>query len=475
MDKIYIIRVTLFFFLLTTHISYAWEAECVKHLNFYKTPYFQKKIYDTNPYKLIKDSTLIKFRSKIENKKLIQDFNQLLETLKEHPSQFEFIDKLSFENLINTQRDKLKDSMTVTEFYRVVSPIVASLGCLHTRIVDGRFFRTPPKYWLPLIVWFKDQKMYAINNCVESTEMNIGSEILEINGISSREIYKSLTSSISADALNSKFYRGDLNVNFLYYYHSYYGFDSEYRIKFKPYNSEKKITTTFFVNKPAPDYKVEINNKPRLNLEVIKEKEIAVIRIKNFNYYPRGKQNIDFFKKKLDDYILKMEQDSIKKIAFDLRGNRGGNPECTQYILSYITSKKINFYENNELNKRRNRPTVVEPKTNNISKKKIYFMIDGRCASATTQMLAVVKHNKLATLLGEETGGTYSTHPGRRAPVLKNTGLGLQIGTKRESVSVPRLPLNLGIVPNRPIELKVEHLMKQNDPILEYIINERGK
>jgi C-terminal processing protease CtpA/Prc len=305
--------------------------------------------------------------------------------------------------------------------------------------------------------------MYATNNCVENIEMNAGSEILEINGISSSEILKTLKSTISADVFNKSFYRGDLNVNFLYYYHSYFGFEPEYKIKFKPYNSEKIITTSFLIDEPAPSYKVELNNKPRLGIEINKENKTAIIKIKNFSYFPRGRQNIDFFKEKIDTYIKTIKEENIEKVVFDLRGNRGGNPECTEYVLSYIISKEINFYKNNDFN-------TVKPKTtNNISNANIYMLTDGRCASATTQMLAVIKYNQLATIVGEETGGTYSTHPGRGVKPLKNTKLGLQIGTERGSVNVPKLVLDKGIIPDINIELKLFDIINGNDPLLNYI------
>ncbi|MFK5983597.1 MAG: S41 family peptidase [Flavobacteriaceae bacterium] len=428
--------------------------------------HLKTELYHTIPNKKVEDSILKNLNNRIRKEKLTEDFNQLLETLKEHPSQFEFIDKVSYEKLVKVQRDKLKDSMTVMDFYQVTSPIVASLGCLHTRIVDTRFFRTPYKYWLPLIVWFENEKMYAINNRVENIEMNTGSEILEINGISSSEILKTLKSTISADVFNQNFYRGDLNVNFLYYYHSYFGFEPEYKIKFKPYNSEKIITTSFLIDEPAPSYKVELNNKPRLGIEINKENKTAIIKIKNFSYFPRGRQNIDFFKETIDTYMKKIKDKNISKVAFDLRGNRGGNPECTEYILSYIIDKEVNFYENNDFN-------TVKPKTtNNISNANIYMLTDGRCASATTQMLAVIKYNQLATIVGEETGGTYSTHPGRGVKPLKNTKLGLQIGTERGSVNVPQLPLNKGIIPDKNIKIELFDIINGYDPLLNYILKE---
>lgn len=416
-----------------------------------------------------KDSILEKFKLKIEKIKLEEDFDQLLETLKQHPSQFEFIDKSSYENLVNTQRKKIKDSMTIKEFYQITSPIVASLGCLHTRIVNTSFFRTPFKYWLPIIVWFENDKMYAINNCVENLEMNLGSEILEINGVSADDIYNTLKTTISADAFNKNFYVGDLNVNFLYYYHSYYGFSDTYNIKFKPYNSKNEVETTYDIYEPEPRYKVKIEQKPRFNLDIQKTHNTAIIRIKNFNYFPRGRQNVEYFKKTLDDYIHKINQQNIEKIAFDLRGNRGGNPACTAYLISYLTSKKISFYVDNEINNTRNRSIVVEPKTNNLSRKKTYILINGRCASATAEMLAVIKHNKLAVIVGQETGGTYSTFPGRGVKPLVNTGLAVQVGTERESMDVPKLPLNKGISPDIYIQETFKDIIREKDLLLDYI------
>lgn len=448
------------------HVKYVYDKDNPEKL-------LKTELYHTISNKTVQDSILRKWNNQIEKEKLVEDFNQLIETLRGHSSQFEFVDELSYKNLVKVQRDKLKDSMSISEFYQVVAPIVASLGCLHTRLVDNRFFRTDSKYWLPLIVWFEQGKIYVINNRTENDEMNVGSELLEINGVSSSEIYKTLKTTISADAFNQNFYRGDLNVNFLYYYHSYYGFHPEYKIKFKPYNSEKVITTSFFIDEPAPNYKVAINNKPRLSLDIKEEKNIAIIKIKNFSFFPRGRQNIDYFKETIDTYMKNVKDKNISKVAFDLRGNRGGNPECTRYILSYIIDEEVNFYEDNALNRRRSRPVTVKPKTtNNISDAKVYMLTDGRSASATGQMLAVVKHNQLATILGEETGGTYSTHPGRVMKPLKNTKITLQLGTERESVNVPNLSLEKGIIPNKKIELKLTDIIKGNDVVLNYLLTQ---
>jgi len=441
------------------------------NIEFQETLNEKSKSLRTIQNQTAKDSILDKLNQPIGKEQLEEDFNQLVATLQQHPTQFEYVDKSSFTKLVNAQRTKLKDSMTVKEFYQIVAPVVTSLGCLHTRVVDNRFFSTPAKYWLPLIVWFDADKMYAINNRVEDEAMNVGAEILEINGVSAKEIYRTLKTTISADALNERFYRGDLNVNFLYYYHSYYGFHSTYTITFKPYQTDREITTTFFIDEPGLSYKAELNTKPRLSLVVNKEHHTGIIKIKNFNYFSRGKENIDFFKAEIDTYIKTIKENQIEKVVLDLRGNRGGNPACTNHLLSYFTAKEIDFYQNNELNFSRNRPLVVTPNTNHISNKNIFILTDGRCASATGQMLAVVKHNQLATIVGEESGGTYSTHPGRGVAPLKNTKLALQIGVEREAVNVPKLPLDKGIIPDVTIKMTLEQVINANDVLLNYVYN----
>ena len=43
--------------------------------------------------------------------------------------------------------------------------------------------------------------------------------------------------------------------------------------------------------------------------------------------------------------MKKIKNENSSKVVFDLRGNRGGNPECTRHILSYIIDKKYDFYQ----------------------------------------------------------------------------------------------------------------------------------
>lgn len=461
--------------------NYDEKGKILKRRNTYKVTYIydekepvellKTEFHHTLKQQKTKDSILDSSNTKIGKEKLLEDFNQLIKTLEKHPAQFQFINKYNYQKLVHTQKSKIERAMTSKEFYQIVAPIVSSLGCLHTRVVNTNFFRIPYKYWLPLLVWFKNGKMYAKNNCVENPEMTPGSEILEINGVNASVIYDTLKTTISADAFNEHFYTGDLNVNFLYYYHSFYGFNDEYNITFQPINAKKVIETTFNINEPAPNYKTEIVNTPRLNSTINTKESTALIQIKNFNFFTRGRQNIDYFKKTLDNYITEANTPKVKKVIFDLRGNRGGNPECTTYLLSYLIDKKVNFYTDNEINKNKNRSISVLPKKNNLSHKNIYILTNGRCASATSQMLAVIKYHKLATIIGEETGGTYSTFPGRLVAPLKNTKLALQLGTERETVSVPELPLHKGIIPDIQIAPSLTDIILKKDPLIKYIYN----
>ena len=134
-----------------------------------------------------------------------------------------------------------------------------------------------------------------------------------------------------------------------------------------------------------------------------------------------------------------------------------------------MIDKEVDFYEDNEANERRNRFVTVKSKANNISDKNISILTEGRCASATGQLLAVVKHNKLVTIIGEESGGTYSTHPGMGVGSLKNTKLAMQIGVERESVNVDKFELNRGIIPDIIVEPKLIDFINNEDALLNYI------
>ncbi len=70
------------------------------------------------------------------------DFYQLLAQIeKNHPALYDFTSKDEYQAVVKQQFEKIKDSATVTDFYKILLPLVVKIGCGHSQ------------FWLPQRVW----------------------------------------------------------------------------------------------------------------------------------------------------------------------------------------------------------------------------------------------------------------------------------------------------------------------------------
>ncbi len=60
----------------------------------------------------------------------------------------------------------------------------------------------------------------------------------------------------------------------------------------------------------------------------------------------------------------------------------------------------------------------------------VYVLMDGSGFSTTAHFISLLKHHEIATILGEETGGSASCSDGKRRIVLPNTGLRVYYSTR---------------------------------------------
>jgi hypothetical protein len=71
-----------------------------------------------------------------------QDFNQMRQTLEnEHCCLYEYTSKNNFDSLFQHQYDLITSPLHPNEFYNILSPITAKIGCMHTAI------------WMPSSYW----------------------------------------------------------------------------------------------------------------------------------------------------------------------------------------------------------------------------------------------------------------------------------------------------------------------------------
>lgn len=170
---------------------------------------------------------------------LQSDYLEMISYLKSHPALYEFTSEKEFEKLISLQYNKIKDSLNLTEFYSICSPVVSKAGCSHTLLIDRRLSILPASSFFPLHVYFENERMYVVKSNEIISELTPGSEIIEMNGKPVSEIYSMIYNSIPADGYNNSGKLWYLNNSFSYFYALYYGAQERYTLKYKPYNKEE--------------------------------------------------------------------------------------------------------------------------------------------------------------------------------------------------------------------------------------------
>ena len=92
---------------------------------------------------------------------LQQDFQQFRNILEgEHCCTYEYISQVELDSLFDTTFAKLVQPMGRSGYFRLLAPITAKLGCMHTAVwMPGRFYVSKPEMMFPLTVKLIENKL----------------------------------------------------------------------------------------------------------------------------------------------------------------------------------------------------------------------------------------------------------------------------------------------------------------------------
>jgi len=107
----------------------------------------------------------------------------------------------------------------------------------------------------------------------------------------------------------------------------------------------------------------------------------------------------------------------------------------------------------------------------NRFKGKPYILINGKCASTTGQLCALIKEGKFGIFVGQETGATYRCNATVRSHTLANTSITPFVATRTFESNVEYISKNKGISPDYEIKPSISDLLKNEDTVLKYCKN----
>ncbi len=268
-----------------------------------------------------------------------KQFRDLVETIPGHT--YKFISREEFDRLFTRQQQAIDRALSLLEFYTLMVPLKAKIGCGHCHLdYPGEYRAIVQSYKFPLILTFLDNRCYVTENLQPKAVIEPFSEITAINGLKIAQIIAALKTDISADGYNDHFKTAALADCFQYYYANHYGAPKTFELEFKsPTPSGKRMIMVPALPCRGINYS---NKKPsKLDFKILPQQSTAIMTVDSFIYY--GKKNKIFF-----DYVDKafeeIKQKKINNLIIDLRGNGGGDPFCASHLLSYIERNPVPYF-----------------------------------------------------------------------------------------------------------------------------------
>ena len=457
-----------------------------------------------------------------------EDIDLYVRLLKEtHPGLYRYNTPANIEQLIDSLKSSCDDSVPFYELYQKVALLNARINCSHSYAIPTANLQ---KYMLsvksiPFYVIPVRDRLYVLFNGTTSESIKPGDEILSINGMPIITIMNKIRANFWTDgkielsknvALQGRLFRT--------FYYSLVDQSDQLEITFRTKEGQEVTQTV-----PAASTLTAMRNyrKNPVNAEImsfykkqnrkwnVKYPEdlpsTAVVTIPGFG----GKKIQDedaakaYVEQFMDKAMKAIKKKNIQHLVFEFRYNSGGWDIMGTTLISYLLQDQdsiayygpgyaatnqseflkysdISQYELDNLSK------VLEPmpdgsyklkeefnashgmvqKRANAFEGNVFILMDEYTGSAAVEFCAIMKSNKLATLIGQETNGTYGGLNGSTFidMVLPNSGIKVHTPLVRGYMKVePVQPMDRGVLPDHDVALEIEDILMRRDRQFEKV------
>ncbi|OHX65427.1 S41 family peptidase [Flammeovirga pacifica] len=464
----------------------------------------------------------------------VEQLNEDLDILKMglekiHPSLNQYISEKEFANLFENEGLQVDLDLNVQEAYRKICKIVANVKCQHTIATppDNLVYRMQKngKFFPLRVFWeFDPVRAFVIFDFSKEADLSPGTEIFSINGKSIQSIHDELLPFFPSDGniLSNKQSRLQVGVDFQFWYYLLIERPDSFLVELSD-NNRQSYTKSFqavtfkqwtrnyrkYLSQKDPlvreytDYysaKEKLNRKEPIRYRYLSD-SIALLTVMNFD-------DSEKFSTVIPEAFSDFNKQNVQNLIIDVRYNGGGNDILGRKLFSYLINQPSTYFDSlysstgisdttflfNNTDKNRawfqytlplvdslpdgrfaTKPSINEgllvqqPNKDNFEGN-VYILMNGRSASTTAEFLASVHFNKLATFIGEESGGDYHGGNGGDFAKLKlpNSNIHVQIPlTNYVMNSQEKQFYGRGTLPNYPITPSINDFLMMKDPDLE--------
>jgi len=434
---------------------------------------------------------------------LRDDFRVLRQSLEEaHPGLYRHTSRNELDRLFLEAEQSLDGPLDVFEFYRVLTPLVASVRCGHTNIELPDFFVKEQDssriQSFPALVKIINGKIYIWRGLTNQNNSLGGEEILSINKVPAPQIVSTMLAATGGDGIiqTSRIKRIE-GWNFIKKLMPVVGLRSPF-----------ELTVADLTNGGIEQIRLDGIGIPELGqnwenwfpqdrkpprsgeLEFIDDGHVARMTVREFGGFvdDQQKRGLEGF---YQDAFQQMAANRTKVLILDLRDNGGGDDRLGTLLLSYLLDKPFVHYKDivaNDssfsLESRIRLPYKTERREDNLHhiidypnlgvvqsssptfSGKVYVLMNGGSFSAAAEVITQLHNHRRAEFIGEEAGGAYDgNNAGTIARVtLPNTKLTLLVPLMSYYLSVSGGEDNSrGVKPNYSVEYSISDYLTNSD------------
>jgi C-terminal processing protease CtpA/Prc len=443
-----------------------------------------------------------------------------------HPGIYRYQTPASLEKLFGELQLKLQKPLSEGDFYILLSQFTNQIYCGHTYLnpynqnglVRERLFNG--KTYLPFYFQIIDNKMIITENA-SSQNLARGSEIKRINGVSAKQIIKTLLTVTKADGKNTLAHRLDSIKLNRFEAERYALFDWYFPLFFPLQNETFNLEAVDAATKKTVKFQTSPMTKDERTAEMAKRYGAAPTYDDNWKFeiqenataYLKIPNSITWrlkkikFKEFIADAFSQMRASNVKYLIIDLRGNGGGDMSVGFELARHLAKEKLPVYaEGKRLVRNVAAQTelvkYLETYSDNLKLRlqngispdaykkiengyfeillssmgfpnvtpyensfngKAFIIADSGNASATFQFLDYAKTNKLATIVGQESGGNLQGINGGNYYFLRLPNSKFEIDIPFTFYLPPMTRQDAGVLPDVYIKSKIEDVVKNID------------
>jgi len=441
----------------------------------------------------------ITFGQQFSKAEVLSDLAYLRSSLEAtHYDPFAYTSKSAFNRNYDAIRKSItKDSMNLLETISLFQQVISKANTGHAEIdfpaQAYREYAMSGGTLFPLELAFEDEKVWIRKNFSTDETLNVGTEVVSIDGQPIAQIIAKIHPQLSAETTYFKNAKLEL-WSFPRLYWQVFGEQELFSVGIKENGKLRKISLTAVELIKDYEMKREEVLSSKLNLRFYEA--AAYLNPDNFSGDEKTYQSF------IDSSFVEIRKSGIQRLVIDLRNNAGGHNSFSDYLISYFADKPFKWYssvtlKSSQLLKEQTRlqqdtttayaktilahadgetfdydfGTALPQQESKRFKGEVYVLVNRHSYSMAAVSAALLQDYGFATVVGEKTSDFPTLHASQFQYALPVTGITIKV-PKGYIVRPNGSKKKTGVTPDMFIR---DHLVDEKDEILEGLFHQLKK